>query len=307
MLYALMNLGGWLPTFFTTIREKAGISGAFWVFVGFTVLSLLLTVGILTRRTVEKAIADAKRERETEQSAEEKEKAEKDRAEKAQREAGKPKGNAALAWLRSHPLADLKFAYFIFCLIPVQTLFAHNWLTLPMYVERAYRGSWPWISKNFEKAVNFNPLLVFFLVPMVAAVTRKRKVYTMMILGTLTMASPAFLLAIGPYPWTLTAYLLVMTVGEAMWQPRFLQYAAEIAPEGRTGQYMGVAQFPWFLTKLIVPFYSGLALQRYCPAKGVVETETMWLIYGLIALASPLLLLLARSWVGKDFKTRAAD
>jgi POT family proton-dependent oligopeptide transporter len=38
-----------------------------------------------------------------------------------------------------------------------------------------------------------------------------------------------------------------MTIGEAMWQPRFLQYAAEIAPEGRTGAYMGVAQFPWFL------------------------------------------------------------
>ena len=42
-----------------------------------------------------------------------------------------------------------------------------------------------------------------------------------------------------------------MTIGEAMWQPRFLQYAAEIAPEGRTGAYMGVAQFPWFLTKMI--------------------------------------------------------
>ena len=52
-----------------------------------------------------------------------------------------------------------------------------------------------------------------------------------------------------------------MTIGEAMWQPRFLQYAAEIAPEGRTGAYMGVAQFPWFLTKVLVPLYSGLMLQ----------------------------------------------
>jgi MFS family permease len=307
MLYALMNLGGWLPTFFTSIREAVGISGAFWVFVGFTVLSLLLTATILTRRTVERAIADASREREAAQSAEQKEKTAKARNEREEREAGREKGNAALDWLRNHPLADPKFSFFVFCLIPVQTLFAHNWLTLPMYVERAYRTSWPWISKNFEKAVNFNPLLVFVLVPMVAAITRKRKVYSMMILGTLVMALPAFLLALGPYPWTLTAYLLVMTVGEAIWQPRFLQYAAEIAPEGRTGQYMGVAQFPWFLTKLIVPFYSGWFLQRYCPASGALETETIWLVYGLIAIASPLLLFLARGWVGKDFKTRSTD
>ncbi len=36
MLYALMNLGGWLPTFFTPIRKSVGISGAYWVYVGFT-------------------------------------------------------------------------------------------------------------------------------------------------------------------------------------------------------------------------------------------------------------------------------
>ena len=59
-----------------------------------------------------------------------------------------------------------------------------------------------------------------------------------------------------------------MTVGEAMWSPRFLQYAAEIAPEGRTGEYMGVAQLPWFLTKMIVPIYSGWFLLHYCPEPG---------------------------------------
>ena len=31
--------------------------------------------------------------------------------------------------------------YFIFILIPVQTLFAHNWLTLPYYLDRAFRGA----------------------------------------------------------------------------------------------------------------------------------------------------------------------
>ena len=95
-----------------------------------------------------------------------------------------------------------------------------------------------------------------------------------------------------------------MTIGEAMWQPRFLQYAAEIAPEGRTGAYMGVAQFPWFLTKVIVPLYSGFMLQKYVPAIGVRNPEQMWLIFALVAMISPILLIVFKGWVG-DLKTKS--
>ena len=290
MLYALMNLGGWLPSFFAPIRSAVGISGAIWVYAGFTVLGLVLTFVILSKRTVDQAIASA-------------------RAASGKTEPEKPKDAApkepfsVVRWLKAHPMADPKFSFFIFCLIPVQTLFAHNWLTLPMYVERAYRGTWT--GDHFEVAVNFNPLLIFILVPIVAALTQKAKVYNMMILGTAVMAAPTFLLAIGPSFWTLFGYLVLMTFGEAMWQPRFLQYAAEIAPEGRTGAYMGVAQFPWFLTKMITSLYSGWFLSRYCPPEGPQNTERMWLIYGFIAVSSTVMLILARNWLGKDFKTKS--
>ncbi len=320
MLYALMNLGGWLPTWVTPIRTNYGISGAYWFYVGVTVVGLILTFFILSRMIVKNAIEAAKLERQKEKAAKgEKEKPVEEEKEKKEIGDGIPgldDGVFAkiLNWFKNHPLADPKFAFFIFCLIPVQTLFAHNWLTLPMYVERAYKESWPWISINFEKAVNFNPLLIFILVPIVTALTQKAKVYNMMILGTFVMAAPTFLLTIGAEPWTLVAYLVIMTIGEAMWQPRFLQYAAEIAPEGRTGAYMGVAQFPWFMTKVVTSLYSGWFLIRYCPDEetllssdglSTMNSEKMWLIYGFIAMSSTVMLILARGWVGKDFKTKA--
>ena len=99
-------------------------------------------------------------------------------------------------FLARHPLADLKFFFFIFALIPVQTLFTYNWLVLPEYIKRAYTG---WIGQYFEIASNFNPILIFILTPIIAALTLKRKVYNMMIWGTFVMAAPAFLLAIGPH------------------------------------------------------------------------------------------------------------
>jgi MFS family permease len=205
-----------------------------------------------------------------------------------------------------HPFRDSKFTFFIFILIPVQTLFAHQWLTIPYYIDRAFAGTA--VGNNFEFFSNINPILIFFLCPMVAVLTSRANVYRMMIIGTLVMALPTFFLAVGTTPFLLMSYIVLMTIGEAMWQPRFLQFAAQIAPKGKTGVYMGVAQFPWFLTKVVTGLYSGWFLSRYCPNPELglaMKPHTMWFIYGLIALASPIALILTKRWIGKDMHERA--
>ncbi len=302
MLYALMNFGGWLPTFVAPVRQRWDIAGALWLYVAFTGLSLILTVMILTRRTEKRAIEAARLERlrNNETTGE----SPKSAHGRAADEAALPFSQRAMRWLRQHPLANGRFTFFIFALIPVQTLFAYNYYVLPQYVRRAYRGSF--VGEYYEVATNFNPILIFILVPVVTALTSHKRVYTMMIWGTLVMALPTFLLAFGAHWWTLFPYLIVMSIGEAMWQPRFLQYAAEIAPEGRTGAYMGVAQFPWFLTKVLVPVYTSWMMPHYCPEEGELRTEQMWLIFACVAMMSTVLLVLAKNWVGRGFKERAA-
>lgn len=205
-----------------------------------------------------------------------------------------------LLWIMEHPLADTKFFIFIFSLIPVQTLFTYNWLILPQYISRAYAG---WVGEYFEIASNLNPILIFVLVPIITAATVKAKVYNMMIWGTLVMSLSAFVLAVDHNIVTLGLYILIMTVGEAMWSPRFLQYATEIAPEGKAGLYQGVAQLPWFLTKFLVPLlYSGWMLEKYCPQNGCTAPERMWFIFGLIAIISPAILIIGKKWLSKDVK-----
>ena len=78
---------------------------------------------------------------------------------------------------------------------------------------------------------------------------------------------------------------------------------AEIAPEGQTGTYMGIGQFPWFLTKVLTGLYSGYFLSQYCPMVGPQNTQFMWLIYALIAMVSPIALILARGWMMKGMRT----
>jgi MFS family permease len=157
---------------------------------------------------------------------------------------------------------------------------------------------------------NINPILIFILAPLVAGLSAKANVYKMMIIGTTVMAVPTFLLVLGPNMYLFLLYVLIMTIGESMWQPRFLQWIAEVAPKNMTGLYMGVGQFPWFLTKVITGFYSGWFLMNYIPldtAPDNMNSETMWLIYGFIALLSPIGLLFAKNWMLKGFRTKSED
>ncbi|MFH0989652.1 MAG: MFS transporter [bacterium] len=287
MLYAVMNLGGFLPGLISPpVRQATGILGVFWVYAALTVLGLTLVAIVLTRKAMNDAMEES------------------GYAAIKRNEEKRTAGKQLLYYLKHFPLTDVRFLFFIFILIPVQTLFAHNWLTLPQYCSRAFSGV---VSENFEFFVNFNPILIFILTPMVAALTAKKNVYTMMILGTFVMAMPTFILALGPNIYTLFAYLIIMTIGEAMWQPRFLQWVAEIAPKDMTGIYMGIGQFPWFLTKIITSLYAGWFLMEYCPtgvAPSEMSTQTMWLIYGLIAIVSPIGLFLARRWMIKGLTAR---
>jgi MFS family permease len=204
-----------------------------------------------------------------------------------------------------HPFRNSKFMVFIFVLIPVQTLFAHNWLTIPYYLDRAFRGTT--VGEHFEIFANLNPLLIFIFAPIIAGLTARVSIYKMMVAGTFVMAAPAFLPALGTSAFLIVAYIVIMTIGEAMWQPRFLQWIAEIAPEGKTGAYMGIGQFPWFLTKVLTSLYSGYFIARYVPKPETglaVNPEPMWFYYALIAMVTPLVLLLLSKWLGKGMEKK---
>jgi POT family proton-dependent oligopeptide transporter len=296
MLYALMNLGGFLPALLSPpIRTRFGINAVFWVYIGFTVLAIGCGYFLLTK----KAIRDAKEKLGGAKVKEEDKKEGKKQPTPVKHESIYQK---LLNFIKNHPLTNVRFTFFIFILIPVQTLFAHQWLTLPQYVYRAFSQE---VSDQMEFFVNLNPLLIFVLTPIVAAMTRKKDTYRMMIIGTFVHALPTFFLAMGTNVTLLFAYIFTMSIGEAMWQPRFLQWVAEIAPEGRTGAYMGIGQLPWFLTKVITSLYAGLFLMKYVPQDSTThDAPTMWLIYGFIALISPICLFFARKWARRGVEEK---
>jgi hypothetical protein len=73
---------------------------------------------------------------------------------------------------------------------------------------------------------------------------------------------------------------------------------------------MGIGQMPWFLTKLITSSYSGYFVANYIPQPETglpLRTGEMWLIYGGIAMISPIALVLARKWMMVGMKEKADE
>lgn len=354
MLYALMNLGSFLPGVIAPgLRKSYSMIAVMWVYVIFTVIGIAVVYFIITKKAYKKALQQISTDKGETEPVKDEENGFKVFVETCKNMYAKKKtianslasftlfffivtlcketriidfgfltnsNNMILHGLGSFNwfyilfliaiiflvfiITDSRFVYFVFILIPVQTLFAHNWLTLPAYFKRAFEGA---VSEYFEFFSNFNPVLIFILTPIVTALTSKKSTYKMMIIGTFVMASPTFFLATGPTLPAVFAYLIIMSIGEAMWQPRFLQWVAEIAPKNMTGIYMGIGQFPWFMTKIVTSLYSGWFLMNYCPDNALpaqMNTGKMWLIYGFIAMVSPLGLLLARNWMIKGFKVK---
>lgn len=191
-------------------------------------------------------------------------------------------------------LFNARFLFFIFILLPVRTLFAHQWLTIPDYIFRCFDKG---VADRYEWFTALNPFVVMVGVPLLCHLTARVHVLRMMIIGTAVSAGATFLLALPPSPGNLIAYVIVFSLGEALWASRFLEYIAKLAPPGQVGAYMGVGNLPWFLAKFTTGFYSGIMLATYVPKSGVQHPETMWTIYALIAYLSPIGLLLAYPWL----------
>ncbi|MGM9991442.1 MAG: MFS transporter [Candidatus Bruticola sp.] len=299
LLYAIMNLGIVASNFVSPyIRTDSdflqlgsvsikglgmGIEGVYWACAFITLIMFLGVLCFLTKKVDEHdryVSPEAKSEAAESDS-------------KAQDE------ESSLSWwenLSRHlgPLADKRFLFFIFMLLPVRTLFAHQWLTIPDYVFRCYPAE---VADKFEWLTGLNPLIICIFVPLFAALTHKVKVIDMMLIGTFVSAATTFLLVPGPDLTRLVLYLIIFSLGEALWSSRFLEYVAALAPSGKVGAYMGLAGIPWFLAKFTTGLYSGTVLDIFVPVQGIQHSGQMWFIYALVAMISPIALLLGRRWL----------
>jgi dipeptide/tripeptide permease len=94
--------------------------------------------------------------------------------------------------------------------------------------------------------------------------------------------------------FSLLAFIIIFTIGEAIWSPRLMQFTAEIAPKGKEGAYISLAIIPFFAAKLFVGPLSGWLVATYTPDgvhAGVHNYPThymVWIWVGVMAIVTPI-------------------
>ena len=182
-----------------------------------------------------------------------------------------------------------RFMLFVSLLVLVKLIFQHAHLTWPKYTIRVFGESFP-----FAEYWAINPAMIILLTPLVTALTRHRSAFQCIVWGSLLSAGSVFFMAASTTPAASLAFIVTLSLGEALWSPRLYEYTATIAPRGREASYMGLSQLPMFLAKPVVGTVSGAMLTAWCPATGARHPQTLWLVIGLSTLLGPILIVLLR-------------
>lgn len=179
-----------------------------------------------------------------------------------------------------------RFLLFVSLLVLVKLIFQHAHLTWPKYSLREFGEDFP-----FAFYWGINPFMIIFLTPVVTALTQRWTPFKAIVIGAIITGCAVMFMGVSTTVAASVAFIVVLSIGEAMWSPRLYEYTATIAPKGREASYMGLSQIPLFFAKPTVGFMSGWLLANYCPPEGPRDSQTMWLIVGATTLAGPLLIL----------------
>lgn len=214
-----------------------------------------------------------------------------------------------------------RFLAFFGFVVFVKLILYHMYYTFPKFAIRELGPGAP-IGRIFGM---LNAVIVIVLAPVIGALTQRFTAYKAVVIGTTIAALSVFFMAAPPalfqgladgrlgnligrtwlgltgpvHPLYVAIVLCVVmySIGESFYSPRLYEYPAAIAPKGQEGSYLALSMLPYFVAKFFVGSISGFLLARYCPAEGPRNSQMIWIIVGIMALFSPLGLIVFRRYI----------
>lgn len=232
-----------------------------------------------------------------------------------------PLGQRILSVMRSVLKEPTFWAYLLFItvLVLVRAIFVHAHSTWPTYMLREF-------GKDVPQAAiwSINPLLIIFLTPVIGGITSRFSAWSVIMVGSFITAFSVLCMVVpGPFvaisetlvhvdgwqhAWAAPlAFVVILSIGEALWSPRLYEYVAFMAPEGREASYMGLTQLPMFAAKPLVGLMSGLLLTEYVPETGARQSDVLWLIIFATTLAGPVVALLFSGFIRGAERAKQAE
>src|SRR5262245_4901599 len=131
---------------------------------------------------------------------------------------------------------DWRFLYFVLAILPVEIVFFQHHSMLPLFLVRDLELR----ESSYGLLFTINTLLIIFIeVPLVTALTEWSYRRTLS-LGALLIGAGFGALALAQGFRSVALTVVVWTFGEMIFLPGSAAYAAEAAPSGRRGEYIGL-------------------------------------------------------------------
>lgn len=174
------------------------------------------------------------------------------------------------------------------------SLMRHFGATFPKYYTREFGH-----SAAYETILMLNPLLILIFLPAFMFVKNRYPfqigLFGYLVIGSALSAASMFALVVETSRRACVAAMFLFTLGEVLWSPKLLELCVAVGEEGREGATLAVSAFPKFLSRASAGMVSGHLLGLFCAAHGPRRSHIMWLILGVWAALTPVILLVFKS------------
>ncbi len=208
-----------------------------------------------------------------------------------------------------------KLLLFLFLTLGVRLVFTLQFLVMPQYYTRT-------VGEDFSLGLiqSVNPAIIVLGLIAIIPILNRFSTVNLMISGMSISAFSLVFMAI-PAEWyfilpgidtlaqayfiAIVIQIIVFAFGELLFNPRFYEYVARVAPKDKVASYMSLSGLPMFIAKpingvlggLMVSYlcYNGISLKMDTEQVGFFGSpEFMWFIYLGMALISPIAIIATR-------------
>lgn len=188
-----------------------------------------------------------------------------------------------------------RFMAVIASFIMIRLVFGHLKATVPKWMTREFGEETP-----YELYIGINPALIIILVPIctrVCEMFQLRTEVSLVVGAAISGFSPFILALVVPSTLAAAGFIIVFSIGEAIWSPKLYEYTVAVPREGREGVYVACGSAPLYLAKFLAGATSGYLLSYYCPRPDTTnsdegcQTRALWLAIAMTTSITPILLL----------------
>ena len=178
-------------------------------------------------------------------------------------------------------LRDRAFLFFLISSVLGAFVYFQSQTTFPLHVRASGLS-----DADYGLLISLNGLAIVLLELPLVAITQRFPYRPVLTLGSLLVGLGFALNAFANDLPELALTVLIWTLGEIVYAPVASAYVADIAPEHMRGRYQGAWGLTWGLAYVFAPAL-GAAIFAW-------SADGLWLICGVLGVASALLLLAAR-------------